>query len=138
MSGSGLTIEDRFAIVELVARVNQTFDDADPERFIACFAQDGTMEGPRRKAVGHAALARWVEESTARPAHRHCTTNTVVTGLGETGNQASARSCWIYLEYVDGAMTLMSSGTYEDELIKDQGRWLVDRRRAVSDRPNGA
>ena len=130
MSHESLTTADRLALHELVASINEHFDAGEIDRFLECFEPGAQMIGSR-DASGHEELAAWVRDSSARPPHRHFTTNVVISDVGAP-DSASAHSSWIYLEWTDGTLHARM-GTYVDTLVKRANRWRVTRRQALYD-----
>ena len=130
----GLTTADRLEIMELMARINQAFDDMDIPTFIDCFEANGSLSGGRGQATGHDALAKWIAASALRPPHRHFTTNIVLDGA-ENPNHATARSHWLQLmEDSGGTLGVEGMGVYKDELVRTGDGWKVKARTAIRDR----
>lgn len=77
------SLEDKFAIQELIARYSHAIDSSNYEAWIDCFAEDGAFQGSRgRRFVGRAELKKFTEDFEARratmyPNVRHCVMNTV-------------------------------------------------------------
>ena len=141
-----LLVADRLDITELLARINQSFDDFDADGFASQFALDSSMTGgpahAREFARGADELRQRVIDSRKRPPHRHYTTNVVITPLGVDGTRAAARSHFIYVEFVEGAPRVKITGIYEDVLVREDDRWKVEERvahqdRAVESSPSG-
>ncbi len=133
MQRSEVSVADRLEIVELLARINQAFDDGDLDGFVACFEPGGVMSGGRH-AEGYEELKKWVTDSTQRPPHRHFTTNSVVTGEPGDPDRVTVRSCFFYMEQLGATMVVKSTGLYEDTVVRRGGRWRMKYRRTVGDK----
>jgi hypothetical protein len=124
---------DRLEIQELTARYAWSLDTGDEEAFVACFCRDGELvwdvfetEGRWR---GSLALRRFIAYFRQRPesaGRQHHVSNLVVT---PTDVGAHARSyVAVALRRDDGPHLLHVMGYYEDDLAREDGRWLFSRR----------
>jgi hypothetical protein len=124
---------DRLEIHELVARYAWSLDTGDPDAFVGCFCRDGELvwdvfaEAGRWR--GGAALRRFIEYFRQRPesaGRQHHVSNLVVT---PTAWGALARSyAMVAMRRAEGPHALTVMGYYEDELRREDGRWLIARR----------
>ena len=122
-----LSVEDRLAIQELLARYNHAIDGGDPEGWAATFAPDGTFESRGEVHTGTEQLATFARGFQQRlPGARHWNNNLVIDGDGE---QATT-TCYLQL-WREGQ--LASEGRYVDTLRKIDGQWRFTSRKVVRD-----
>lgn len=132
---------DRAAIENAINNFALGYDSRDEKRMAGSFTDDcvltmqiagGDVIGPFE---GHAAVMKLFIDSLAQQddQRRHVTTNIVVDD--ETDDRATA---WSYLTLVtvkDGALKVISSGVYKDEVVRVDGSWKVRRRHIALDLP---
>ena len=116
------------AITELLARYALTVDSGDAAGFAALFTENAVWEWPAvnlayrgRKSIE--ALAAAIEANI--PGAYHMQTHPVIDVSGD-----SARSVCQFVAYLsrpEQIYTLMT-GRYKDELVLQNGRWLIDKR----------
>jgi hypothetical protein len=132
-------LEAMQAGLELLARVAQMIDLADPEGWLDCYTADATFRfqaepgGPDVFAiVGTNALRDWFTEHRARiPAGRQ-THLGVNPRLTFEGGRTKATSTYFTLLDSGGSLVVASSGLWLDELMHcDDGRWRLRERCAV-------
>jgi len=125
-------ITDYLEIQRLMHQFNLRFDDGDADGFADLFAPDGVLESASAgaSATPEARRAKVADASARRPAYRHFTTNVVIEPDGD--ERARATSCWLYMELHDGTIVTRGIGTYTDEIVKSDGRWLFFRRTATA------
>ncbi|OOG82516.1 hypothetical protein B0E42_22000 [Pseudomonas sp. A25(2017)] len=129
-----LTVEDRFAIKDLLVRFAWALDTADADALVGCFTPDGVMieevfEGDPGVWEGAAGLRRLVAYYAAIPSfagRQHYAANTLVEG-GD--GQARAKSFALVTESLSEAPhNVRFCGYYDDELVFQGGQWLFARR----------
>jgi 3-phenylpropionate/cinnamic acid dioxygenase small subunit len=83
---------------------------------------DGRLTGPLqgRAAIGEFYGARLAARSTIR---RHLTTNVIVED--ETADSARTRSLLTLVAERDGAPAVIATGTYRDELRREEDAWRI-------------
>lgn len=109
-----------------LAEYGQACDDGRFADFGRCFTEDAVLEVSGRQVRGRAAIEAWV--AAAMPPGRrgkHVTVNSVVTVAGE---DASARSDYLFLAPGEESPRVSVAGRYDDELRRVDGRWLIARR----------
>lgn len=127
-----LTVTDRLAIRELLARYAHATDSVDAEARSDVFTDDGVFDASGPALRGRAQLL-----AAQRPANaadlRHWTNSTVIEGDGQTARAAT------YLAVFDTAAgaaeppRIWLTGVYYDTLRKVGGRWKFAYRNFVRD-----
>jgi hypothetical protein len=118
-----LSVEDRLAIAELMARYNHAVDSGDVESYVATFVEDGVLDVGIRQFKGRDELAQ-VAHHGGQTRGQHVTSNLMIDG---DGSDATARS-YGQMFVVSGEASVSAVGTFEDVLRKDNGRWQFVRR----------
>ncbi len=124
---------DRLDIHELTARYAWSLDTGDTDAFVNCFCTEGELVWDVFESTGRwrgaAALRRFIEYFRERPesaGRQHLVSNVIVT---PTAAGADARSyVGVAMRRGDGPHALHVMGHYEDELAREDGRWLFKRR----------
>ncbi|HLK12547.1 MAG TPA: nuclear transport factor 2 family protein [Candidatus Binatia bacterium] len=131
---SQLTADDRLAIGELLAAYCQHLDLGEWDAFCALFTEDARLDFGRVMGTheGRAGIRAFADTMKGLGLFmRHYVTNVVITGDGE---RARARSYVLALTGQPGQQS-QTTGLYDDELVKVNGRWLLRARRALLDVP---
>jgi hypothetical protein len=131
---SQLSTDDRLAIAEIMAAYCYAIDLGRWDDFPALFTEDcrldfGSLMGPFE---GREGIGRFVETMQRLGRFmRHYTTNMILKGDGERARSES------YVLAITGSPGSSSptTGRYEDELVKVNGRWRIRVRRAILDQP---
>ncbi len=124
-------VADELAVRNVIAALSRTADGPDVDAYVALFAPDASWELPGTVRRGHDDIRAGSLERRAAgevgpgSGTRHVTTTTVVT---LDGDRAAAASTWLFLEDTTGTPTVARVGTYDDELVRHEGRWLLARR----------
>jgi hypothetical protein len=124
---------DRLEIHELTARYAWSLDTGEEEAFVQCFCRQGELVWDVFESAGRwrgkAALRRFIGYFRQRPesaGRQHHVSNLIVT---PTASGARARSyVAVAMRRPDGPHALHVMGYYEDELQREDGRWLFARR----------
>ncbi len=131
-----VSLEDRLAIQQLIARYNATFDTGDAAAWAATFTEDGTMGGRRGRLAQQEYAQMRADERAAGPYAiiQHVTTNLVLAGDSERIDAFS------YLQRVarrrDGSgFEILTVGFYVDVVLKVDGQWLFESRRLLDEEP---
>jgi uncharacterized protein (TIGR02246 family) len=127
---SQLSTEDRLAIAEVLARYCHLLDQGRWDEFRTLFTDDCRLDFGQVMGVWEGAeqIRAFTEQLASIGVFmRHYTTNVVLAGDGE---RARAESYVLAITGPSGSR-LQSTGRYEDELVKRDGRWLIRARRAV-------
>ena len=131
----GLSIEDQLAIQGLAARYSHAVDTGDIDGFLSAFTEDGVFDFVgTAKFEGHAALKALPESFANSPGQgRHITTNLVIDG---NGDRATLKAYVHVLTLIGDppAFSVTTGGTYDDTLVKEDGRWRFSSRTFTSDK----
>ncbi|OJW64669.1 MAG: hypothetical protein BGO57_09225 [Sphingomonadales bacterium 63-6] len=136
--------EDRAAIEDLMARYLFAMDWGDYEAYLDMFTEDGELEFVRGTAKGRQAISESVrafkqsigqfyKDADGNPAIlRHIISQTVIR---IEGDRAFAVAFWWEManDGPGGKPKPGTFGTYEDELVKQDGRWLFSKRRILNE-----
>ena len=127
-----LTLEDKLAIRELVARYNQAIDGRDAAAYADTFVDDGVFQISGQPEIrGREKLMRMIER-LGPPNSRHWVNNMVFEGDGDSARM----TC--YLMVLNG-LRVTNMGYYDNVLRKDGGAWKFVRRAYAPDpRPEAA
>lgn len=126
-------MSQRGEIADLLNRYALAYDMNDMEEMKGCFTEDaafsmriqgGDLIGPFE---GRDAIMKLMTDSleSQDDQRRHVTTNLVVREEGATS--ATAQVYLTLLSVKDGQMTVLSSGVYTDDLVKDGEGWKVKK-----------
>jgi len=112
----------------------------DEKNFVECsrlFARDGAFVLPFERVIGHDAIRASMDGMLGKHlgaesgADFHVLANLIVRLDGDT---ATSRSFWLYVSpRDDGHPHLAQFGHYEDELVREDGRWRFASRKALRD-----
>jgi 3-phenylpropionate/cinnamic acid dioxygenase small subunit len=129
------------SIAQLVARYAWAYDTRDWDALAGCFTPDASLTlrvaggervGPFR---GHAEIMRLMRDSAAAQddRRRHVCTNLVVNPSGP--GLATAQSYLTLLSVRERRLTLLSTGTYTDEVVQSGESWRLRTRHIELDLP---
>lgn len=130
---TSLTLRDRLAIDDLLARYAWALDTGDVEGFVSCFTRDGVVieevfEEPDRWE-GHEGIRRLAEHYRAAPGfpgRQHHVSQRLVSG---DSRRCAVRSFTFVTECRgEPPYVLRFAGYYEDQAVKRQGAWLFRER----------
>ena len=132
-----ISLADRVAIADLLARYSHTYDGRDTDAFAALFTEDAEITVQAEPIVGRSAIRDWAADLHAkRPSGiqvRHFQTNTLLVPIDR--DRVRARTMLI-LTWHDSAkpygtgVRLMATGIYQDELHRTAEGWRFFRRAA--------
>jgi hypothetical protein len=120
-------LEDKEEIRGLIHAYRQTLDDRDLRAFSQLFAANGTWSGRSGTATGPEAIYSMLSASLpdnppAPGATLWHLNNDPAIRLD--GDRASAFTLWMHVRRGDGDVPLLPTlGGYQDELIRENGRW---------------
>jgi uncharacterized protein (TIGR02246 family) len=126
-------LRDREEIRNLIQEYRRTLDERDLRAFSALFAQDGSWSGKSGEATGHEGiytmLVKQLPDNPPAPASTlwHLNTDPAIT---VDGDHATASTFWMHARRGEGdTLTLPTLGSYDDTLVRENGRWRFARRR---------
>jgi SnoaL-like domain len=127
-----LTTEDRFDIMDLVARYAECVDTGDAEGYAGLFAPDGVIEHSAGSVRGRDAIRAWVADLVKQDRVGKHSKLKHIMGLpvirGE-GNRATSRVYVTIPRHLDsGEIVIRLAGTYFDDCVKQDGQWLFEKR----------
>lgn len=119
-------VEEKDAIREVLAEYCFRLDDGRFDEMAALFTEGGTWDTAFGKATGCPAIAELarslrVRITEPRPRAVHLVTNIVIALEGE---RATVRSNWMVMQNSPEGPRIGSGGAYDDEMVKEGGRWL--------------
>jgi hypothetical protein len=126
---------DRIEISELIARYCHAIDRGRWEEFRALFTDDCRLDLSQVMGLyeGAEGIARFCDTMRALPiVMRHLTTNVVVRGEGDA---ARAETYVLAITGPEGGPASQTTGFYDDEFVRRDGRWLFRSRRLALDVP---
>jgi SnoaL-like domain len=139
-------LEDLEQIQQLFLDYKTVLDGKDFSGYAGLFAEDGEFIAGPQRAKGRAAIQALVEAmpgtgllGAEAGEDFHLVINPrVELDPGNVG-RARAQSTWLYVvRGADGGPVLSKLGHYDDELVREGGRWLFLRREAPMDIPAAA
>jgi hypothetical protein len=135
LRGRVRALEDREEIRNLLQEYRRTLDVRDMRAFSELFASNGTWAGGTGRATGpeaiHDMLVAQLPDNPPAPASTlwHLITDPTIA---LDGDRATAHSFWMHCRRGDGDTPLLPTlGSYEDELVRENGRWRFLRREAA-------
>jgi len=142
-----MSIEDKLAIQEVIARYSYAYDSKDAEAFASLFVPDGVFEimipgerTPRVRLSSRAAIREWAarrHQLNAASQARHYQSGLVFDDL--TAETASSRTMLLLTRQgtADAAPVVDVTGVYSDKWRKTPDGWRLERRVANVDRDPG-
>jgi uncharacterized protein (TIGR02246 family) len=135
-------LEDREQIHQLFAEYKTVLDRKDFSAYAALFAENGEFVAGPQQAKGRAAIQALVDGmlgnllGSAVGEDFHVLVNPQVELDPDDADRARAQLTWLYVvKGEDGAPALAKLGHYDDELVREAGRWRFLRREAPTDIP---
>ena len=133
-----MTDADRLQVLEAREEIRQIFvdyaqylDSGDHAGYASLFTADGVLVAQLGEAVGPAAIEAILDDNLGPqvrghlPASIHVMTNETIDVVGDT---ATTSLVWYYLTTdADGCPTVLQSGRYEDDLVREDGSWKIKR-----------
>ncbi len=131
-----LSVEDKMAILELVARYNHAVDYGDSDAYVKTFTPDGIFTMGDWTMRGTEELRAFVEKKAQQGDlnTRHWTSSHVVEGDGDTATHSS----YIMIIEMGEIPTISATGIYHDKLKNVNGEWKFSRRQVIKECPSDA
>jgi uncharacterized protein (TIGR02246 family) len=129
-------VEDELEIQQLVNAYGRFLDQRDFAAFAELFADEGELLlGPVARATGRAAVQRAME--TALPGPPGEDVHIIGTPMVELeGDRATSEVMWTVVQRdADGNPLVAMVGRHRDDLVRERGRWRIQRRRGYVDIP---
>jgi uncharacterized protein (TIGR02246 family) len=130
-------LEDREEIRALILAYGQAHDHRDYRTYASLFAANGEWVGGLGTAKGPDAIFALLDKSIGHnPLPEGSGTFHVMTNeqIEIDGDRASATTKWIYITAADdNSPKLTYLGHYDDEFVRENGRWRFLRRQSISD-----
>jgi uncharacterized protein (TIGR02246 family) len=130
-------LEDREEIRALILAYGQAHDHRDYRTFASLFAANGEWIGGMGSAKGPDAIFALMDKSIGHnPLPEGSGTFHVMTNdqIKIDGDRASSVTKWLYITAADdNSPKLTYLGHYNDEFIRENGRWRFLKRQSVSD-----
>ena len=122
-------LAEKDAIRELMAEYCFRLDGDRFAEMAALFTEDGTWDTAFGKGTGLVeveALVRRIRGTAARPRAIHHVTNVVIK---VDGTAAKCFSNWVTVQNSEQGPKIGSAGSYTDDMVKQDGRWLFRYRK---------
>lgn len=127
-------MNDREAILDVVATYAHAVDERDVDRIVACFTPDGRIdfESGESSGTGHDGIRAAFEQAFAAPhlaapaSSTHLMANTLVTVGGDTARAETQAVAYL----ASGSLgTVVTRGLrYSDVLRRHEGGWRIQHR----------
>lgn len=129
-------LEDKEAIREVLLAYGRALDSRDTQAYADLFAADGEWSGGVGQAKTPTGIKKMLDDlfgnSTGgfSKAH-HVMANMVIEVDGDTAT-ANSRWMWVHGD-AEGSPVVRRSGVYNDELVRENGAWKFQKRRASTE-----
>ena len=120
---------DMMKISELLSAYAHALDHTEPLDFADCFTPDGVLVYGDHRIRGREKLREHAETHRAIPT-RHLSTSPVYR-IADDGMSAKGQSTIAVTVATRRGYKIFFSGSFDDELTKRDGNWLLMRRRVV-------
>jgi uncharacterized protein (TIGR02246 family) len=129
-------VEDVLEIQRIANDYGRLLDERDFATFATLFAEDGEiLLGPMARASGPAEIRRAMEAAVPGPpgASLHLIGTPIVALAGDA---ATSEVMWTVVRRgEDGNPVVSMIGRHRDDLVREDGRWKIRRRRGFVDIP---
>ena len=124
-------LEDREEIRQIFVDYARCLDSGDHAGYASLFASDGVLSAELGDAVGPAAIEAVLDEHLGPEVRGHLPPSIHVMNnhhIDVAGDRATTVVIWFYLTTdEDGAGTILQAGRYDDDLVREDGRWKIKR-----------
>ena len=132
-------LEDLLEIQQIFIDYGLALDAGDFDRYASLFAENGTITlGPLGKATGRTAIKELMERTMQGRVggSLHIVSSPQIT-IDDGGDTAHSQVMWTVVHRDEaGQPRLTMMGRHQDELIRENGRWKIARRRGLIDMPS--
>ena len=126
--------EDKEEIQNLLLDYGRYLDNRDFAGYSSLFAKDGEWVGGFGSVTGPANIKTFMEKNMGTQPNTaknyHLLSNFVITVNGDT---ATAWSRWAFVVPGERGATIAQAGRYDDQLVRENGRWKFKKRVASND-----
>ncbi len=134
MSEANISLEDRQAITDTLARYVWCMDTRNIAGVVAVFTPDGVIKDVTGKvwdatAGGVRAFATHFLTRPDRPVSQHWLQHMMVEGAGASGYRVTSYWALLALDAATGDKTWRSFGSYRDTCVNSNGVWLITEKR---------
>ncbi len=132
-------LEDILEIQQIFIDYGLALDAGDFDLYASLFAEEGTIAlGPMGKATGRVAIKELMERTMQGRVGRslHIVSSPQIT-FDDAGDTARSQVMWTVVHRDEaGQPRLTMMGRHQDELVRENGRWKIARRRGLIDMPS--
>jgi uncharacterized protein (TIGR02246 family) len=129
-------LEDIEEIRRLLEEYARCLDAGDHAAYADLFTEDGELHAQLGEAKGRAAIRDLLDARLKgdRPAPRAAFHQIGNATIEVDGDRATSRVLWAYVTHDDGNYPLiLQVGHYDDQLVREDGRWRFQRRTITRD-----
>jgi SnoaL-like domain len=134
-----MDIQDKLSIQDLLARASYALDTRDMATLAQCFAADAVLEISIKGVAGEPRFTGRTEimglmqnaADTQTDVRRHVTTNILIESASPTSARSIANLTLTAVE--NGQIRLVTSGYYKDSIVRENGVWVIGKRRIELD-----
>jgi ketosteroid isomerase-like protein len=128
-------LEEKDGIHETIANYCFHFDGAEFDKWVDLFTDDGVFDagamGVQKGKDALRAFLKNIKLTNGSPMMKHCVMNEVIK---VDGDKATAKSYIVVVRSKgEGALVNGLAGRYEDQLVKQDDRWLFKSRKVHFD-----
>lgn len=132
---------DKQAITEMLGKGGWAYDTPDVDYLADMFTEDGTFDlsiagvGQAASFSGRAEIRKLYEDSLASQTdqRRHVVTN--IFFEDDADESVTAVSYLVLITISDGALNVISTGVYKDQIVRDGEAWRIAHRDLHLDLP---
>jgi uncharacterized protein (TIGR02246 family) len=129
---AGMSIEDRLDVTDLIARYAEFVDTADADGYANLFVPDGVVEHSTGSVNGRTEIKAWVEglEQMGRIGPQSQLKHFLgLPVIGGDSQRCTARTYVMIPRMMEsGDISTRLMGAYRDDIVKQDGRWLIEKR----------
>ena len=127
-------LEDKEQIAQVLIDYGRHLDSRNLAAYASLFADDGEWVGGFGTVKGRANIQAFMEKNMGtgpnKAGNYHIMSNFAITVTGDT---AAAWSRWAFVVPGPSGATIAQAGRYDDQLVRENGKWRFKRRTASND-----